>query len=252
LNAAAALSPVETLEATMLAAWPALETVIDGAWVSRFARGHTKRANSLTILDAEDGGEVERRLDAVAAEYRRRGLPPTHRLTPLTPSLVRSALEARRTAPFEQSIALGSLLPSGLPIDSSVRVLRPTDALWIDAQARFHDFSAATVATMAEMLALIAVPAGALLLVDETGAAAAAALMLVTGGLAMLVKVVVAPQARGKGLGRRVVTSALGWAAAQGADEVFLHALADNAPAIALYRSLGLVERYKYSHMVFG
>lgn len=248
----AALSPVEVLEAATLQTWPALESMTDDGWVSRFARGHTKRANALTILDVDDGQDVERRLDAAAIEYRRRDLPPTHRLTPLTPPAVCAAIEARGAVPFEHSVALGNWLPTGLALDPAVRVLAPTASAWIDAQARFHGFSEATVVTMTEMLGLISVPAAALLLEDETGAPLAAAMMLLAGELAMLAKVVVAPKARGQGLGRIVVGSALGWAAAEGATEVFLHALVNNAPAISLYRSLGLIERYRYSHVVFG
>ena len=246
------LSSAETLEAAMVATWPALETVTDGGWVSRFARGHTKRANALTILDTEDDGDVERRLDVVAAEYRLRALPPTHRLTPLTPPSVVAALEARAAKVFEHSVVLGGTLPLGLPADPAVQVLRPTEPLWIDTQARFHGFDPSTIGTMTEILSLISLPAAALLLEDETGAPAAAALMLLNDKLAMLAKVVAAPAVRGKGFGRRVVAAALGWAAKQGANEVFLQALAANTPAITLYRSMGMVERYKYSHMAFG
>ena len=247
-----ALSSAETLEAAMVATWPALETLTDGGWVSRFARGHTKRANALTILDAEDSDDVERRLDTVAAEYRLRGLPPTHRLTPVTPPAVAAALQTRGAVVFEHSVVLGGVLPAGAPPDPAVRVLRPTEPLWIDTQARFHSFDPPTIGTMTEILSLISLPAAALLLEDETGAPAAAALMLLNGKLAMLAKVVAAPAARGKGFGRRVVAAALGWAAKQGANEVFLQALAENTPAITLYRSMGLVERYKYSHAIFS
>jgi hypothetical protein len=252
LSLSVELSPVETLEAAMLASWPTLETVADGAWVSRFSRGHTKRSNALTILDVEDRHDAERRLDAVAGEYRRRGLPATHRLTPLSPPAVRAALEARGAVLFEHTVTLGGTLPSWLPADPAIRVLRPTEPMWIDAQTRFHGFDQVIVATMTKMLTLISVPTAALLLEDENGAPLAAAMMLLSGGLAMLAKVVVAPTARGRGLGRRVVGAALGWAADQGAKEVFLHTLADNAPAIALYRSMGLIERYRYSHVLFG
>ena len=246
------LSSVHTLEATTLASWPALETQTDGAWVSRFSRGHTKRANSLTILDAADDGEVDRRLDAVVADYRRRGLPPTHRLSPLTPPAVAARLTTRGGAPFERSLAFGRLLQPGSPVDSGAQLLRPTDPAWIGAQTRFHRFDAPTIVTLTEMLARISVPAAALLLEDERGEPSAAAMVLLIGPLAMILKVVVAPDARGRGFGKDVMGAALGWAAGQGATEVFLHALASNAPAVSLYRSLGFVERYSFSHVVFG
>lgn len=49
----------------------------------------------------------------------------------------------------------------------------------------------------------------------------------------------VAPAAQGHGLGRRLLAAAVDAAAAAGYDRCELHALDDNAPALALYRSAG-------------
>ncbi|WIA99259.1 N-acetyltransferase [Curtobacterium sp. MCBA15_012] len=49
----------------------------------------------------------------------------------------------------------------------------------------------------------------------------------------------VAPHAQGHGLGRRLLAAAVEAAAAAGHDRCELHALDDNAPAVALYRSAG-------------
>jgi ribosomal protein S18 acetylase RimI-like enzyme len=238
----------------MLSSWAALETVADGSWVARFSRGHTKRANSLTILDVADGRDEQRRLDTVAAAYRHRQLPPTLRLTPLTPPAVGAAVLARGGVPFEKGVALGRMLqPAGIQSPGpDIQLLRPTDPAWIEAQGRFHGFDVPTVATLTEMVRLISVPSAALLLKDDAGNAVGAALVLLVGDLAMILKVIVGLEARGRGYGRKLVDAALGWASGQGANEVFLHALASNTPAVSLYRSLGFAERYSFSHAVFG
>ena len=54
-----------------------------------------------------------------------------------------------------------------------------------------------------------------------------------------LVAVWVDPLQRGRGCGRELVRSALGWAAERGATSVYLWVTETNAAAIALYRSCG-------------
>ena len=51
---------------------------------------------------------------------------------------------------------------------------------------------------------------------------------------------VVAPDARRRGLARAVMATLLEWGAEQGARTVWLHVEIDNGPAIALYESMGL------------
>ncbi|MDO5629799.1 MAG: GNAT family N-acetyltransferase [Mobilicoccus sp.] len=57
--------------------------------------------------------------------------------------------------------------------------------------------------------------------------------------VADLNRVVVAPDARRAGIGRRLVLAGLAWAAEHGVQQVMLEVDADNAPAIALYDSVG-------------
>ncbi len=59
------------------------------------------------------------------------------------------------------------------------------------------------------------------------------------GDAAYLSLLAVDPHAQGHGLGRRLLTAAVTAAAEAGHDRCELHALDDNAPALALYRSAG-------------
>lgn len=56
---------------------------------------------------------------------------------------------------------------------------------------------------------------------------------------AELLRVVVAPQHRGLGLGRQLVQAGLAWASDQGAERMLLEVEPGNAPARALYDRLG-------------
>lgn len=64
-------------------------------------------------------------------------------------------------------------------------------------------------------------------------------LLRVLGPEAEVLTLAVAPEARRRGLGRRLVESALGAAAAGGAEAVFLEVAADNAPALRVYAAAG-------------
>lgn len=56
---ATALGAAE-IEAANPKAWPAVETVRDGAWLARFPEGRTKRANSIRSLDSADVADRRR------------------------------------------------------------------------------------------------------------------------------------------------------------------------------------------------
>lgn len=75
----------------------------------------------------------------------------------------------------------------------------------------------------------------------SAGLAGVATLQLV-GDTADLHRVVVAPERRGRGIGRALVEAGLAWVAGRGADRVLLEVEHDNAPALALYRGLGFAE----------
>lgn len=62
------------------------------------------------------------------------------------------------------------------------------------------------------------------------------------GGVADLNRVVVAPDQRGRGLGRRLCEAGLAAAEAEQCDEMLLEVRHDNTPALDLYRSLGFTE----------
>ncbi|MFM7344991.1 MAG: hypothetical protein ACKO1J_06455 [Tagaea sp.] len=87
---------IRRLECLAFNAWPALRTCLRDGWVLRFADGHTKRANSANAL-WPGTGPLAPRLDAFEADYRRAGLTPVFRVTPLAEPGLDEALAARGT-----------------------------------------------------------------------------------------------------------------------------------------------------------
>ena len=77
----------------------------------------------------------------------------------------------------------------------------------------------------------------------------------VVAGEAELLTLAVAPEARGRGLGRRLVSRFLYQARLRGAEVAFLEVAEDNAPAQAVYQSAGFVcagRRRGYFHKPVG
>lgn len=105
-----------------------------------------------------------------------------------------------------------------------------------EALARLHAaaFTRPRPWSAAEFAALCASPGTRLL-----AAAEGFALLRVTAGEAELLTLAVAPAARRRGLGARLLAAALTAAGDAGADEIFLEVAADNAAARALYADAG-------------
>lgn len=78
--------------------------------------------------------------------------------------------------------------------------------------------------------------------VDPDGRLVGVAAFSSVDDVADLNRVVVAPAARGRGIGAALVRAGLEWAQAVGANRMLLEVSTDNRPALALYRRLGFDE----------
>lgn len=65
----------------------------------------------------------------------------------------------------------------------------------------------------------------------------------VLDGVAELEFLIVAPEARGRGLGAHLLKMWQGWAAGKGAEQIFLEVRASNLPALRLYERIGFREQ---------
>lgn len=236
------------IETAMRAAWPALETVADGAWEARFARGYTKRANSINCLDPEDDADAAARIGALAALYRERDLPPVFRVTPLTGKATFKALVASGWGLHEPSLVLETALGATVGFDADVTVVRANDPAFFEAQAALQGYEAGTIETLKAIVGRLEVAAAGLILKGADGAPAAALLCAQSQGVGVFLNVVTDPNHRRKGLGRRLMASGLSWAADNGATHAAIQVLAANAPALALYLDMGFTFRYPYHY----
>jgi N-acetylglutamate synthase len=229
------------IERAGVLAWPAVETHgIDG-WLWRFANGGSQRANSVSTLDF-DGADIDKAIADAEQRYRARGAPPMFQISDVcAPSDLGQRLAARgytskdrcttlmRPAPFDAA-EIGGGFGGGFEIFD-----RATDE-WTACYASV--ITPDRRRTAPDILARV--PRGsAFCAVRRQGRIVATALGVTHGGVTIAECVASLAEVRGQGAASAVMRGLAAWGAAQGAHTVALQAVEHNAPAQALYRSLG-------------
>lgn len=238
---------VTQIEGATLTSWPALKLAHDGLWLWRYARGYTKRANSIHCLDPGDGGYAELRLQRLVRLSRAHGIPAMFRVTPLTAPEIVEVLDGLQWEEFEESLVMAMEMPDeDFPVDFQTRLFEPTDPTWLRAQAHMAGYDALTTEALEQVIAAIACEAKGVLVYHKAGLPVAATLATVASGIGVFLNVVTHPSARGMGYGRAAMSAGLNWVRSTGAAYSALQVLASNAPALNLYWSLGFGEVYPY------
>lgn len=241
-------SLIGALESRLVNAWPSFEIEIADGWLLRFAEGYSKRANSASPLlpGARLDAELVRH---IAATFDSRGLPACFRLNGLEDPGTDDVLAAEGYVPYDPSLCLVAPLGTTGELDGAV-VLRPVaKPRWVAAAAASYGGDKANADILGRIVRAIHQPSAfATLLLD--GEDAAWAFAVAERGFVGIYDVVVAPNLRGLGLGRRLVTSLMTWGARQGATKAYLQMRETNTVAHGLYRALGYETAYRYTHRV--
>jgi GNAT superfamily N-acetyltransferase len=240
---------IRTLECRAFNAWPALQTVIDEGWLLRFARGHTKRANSVNVLWPGDGTDLVRRVARAEALYRALRLPPVFRVTPLAEPGLDAALAARGYEAVDPSLVLAADIAS-LAGDFGLLPAPAPDpfAGWLDAFGSATQADAASVAALGDMLRVLVPPAGFVRVPARDGGDGAYAMGVLEAGDLGVFEVLTVPEARRQGLAAKALAALAAWAIPHGARRAYLQVAAENAPARSLYARLGFREIYRYHY----
>jgi GNAT superfamily N-acetyltransferase len=237
------------METACMNAWPALKSASDGAWLWRYAKGYSKRSNSVQSLDAADDQNAEERLAAMAKLSAQNGIDPVFRVTPLAGPGIIAALDKAGWKAFEESIVMTMPLGKALvPVPNPVKYFEPTEVEWTGTWMDMAGYGESIQETLVEMLSVVPGKSRGLSVYDEAEQKVAAALASVHFGIGVYLNVVTAEAERGKGYGRDAMNAALNWTRQAKAEHAVIQVLADNEVAINLYTSLGFVEQYRYSY----
>lgn len=249
-GAGADQATIRRVEAAALWAWPPAALRDVAGWRLASGGSNTRRLRSARTLDLEPAADVEAAIAAVERHYAALGLPACFHIADLVaPPDLDARLAAKGYALVTPTSVLLGPIPD-LPADGRVELLTRASQAAMNALAD-RLWSPAIRAERAATFARIRRPHRfALAWVD--GEPAAAGLAVREGELVGLFAMRTQWRFRRRGLARAVLARLAGWAAGEGATRLYLQVEDDNAPALALYRGLGLARAYGYHYRELG
>ena len=245
---ATVLARVRRFEAAGFRAWPAAAVHYDGTWVVRLTAGHpAKRLNSVNPLDPSDVDNLPERIARAGRRFEAYGRPLTFRVSPLCGPQLTDYFDAHGWSRFDESLVMRMPLADAPLADAIDHIPLKDISRFVSASIKVHGADPALRAGLSELLGAIQPESGLFAL--ERGDEALTTLICVhDGDLAGLFEIATDPAERKRGFGRQLILSALKWARLRGARQAWLQVEADNEPALALYRSLGFGEAYRYHY----
>ncbi|MFC3125165.1 GNAT family N-acetyltransferase [Pseudoroseomonas globiformis] len=242
---------VAELERASHTAVPAQRTAFDGPFLLRAFLGGTGRANAASSLDPSPDANLPLRLARIEAAYRRAGLSPRFRSTPLDPPELEQALLDRGYRADEGSRVMAGPLGQFAAADPAVDVLEGPENAFLSVLSTAEYQSVARRTEKQQAAAMMMVPA-AWLVLREDGQPAACAQVAVDGRLVGFFDIAVRPEFRRRGLARRIIAASAAWGQERGGTTGWLQVSAGNLAASALYEALGLREIYRYRYFLPG
>jgi ribosomal protein S18 acetylase RimI-like enzyme len=242
---------VGACETRIVNAWPAPTTLLLDGWVARFAHGYSGRANSVSSL--RPGGDLdEATLAFVEDLYRRAGLAPRIRFTPLVAEDARRRLAGRgyrvETASFGMVAELDAARHA--PVAGMIAADHADDD-WIAGVCAHQTGNKRSRDHLAAIVRGVRLPAAFATLMHE-GRPAAYAMSVAERGMAEIGAVIVDETLRGRGLGKTLMMGLMGWAAAQGCHLAYLQVDQSNGLAFDIYRRLGFRTLYAYETRILA
>ena len=238
------------IEEVSLNSWPALQQMLFDGWLLRFAKGYTKRANSVNPLYGSTM-DVEEKVETCERVYAERGLPIGFRLTPFSsPPELDPVLERRGYALIDPTLVeYLDLERYAAPPEPAVELHEQGLEDWMDIFRRLTDFPVERQQAHREILQ--AIP-GRRFLVTVRGReqAVACGLGVIEGAYFGLFDIFTAPEHRNRGYGTGLVAGMLEWAKGNGAQHAYLQVMEENVGARRLYGRLGFGEVYGYWYRV--
>jgi ribosomal protein S18 acetylase RimI-like enzyme len=237
------------LESRLVNAWPSFDYQIYDGWILRLANGYSKRANSATPFTP--GAALDDDLvDSMIGHFVEANVRPTFRLNGLEAAGTDELLKLRGFKEFEPTHVLTAPIRDGdCTPDPEVQLESQVSKRWVRETAASYGGDKADDEMLLRIVSRIRQQvAYATLNLDDRPVAWG--LGVVERGYLGLYDIVVSPDLRGIGLGRRVVSSLIAWGCAQGAHTAYLQVREENEIARSLYEALGFGIAYRYTHRV--
>lgn len=241
------------------------EEAYDG-WILRFAKGYTKRANSVSVV-GESGLPVLEKIKYCEEKYRERDLPVVFKIAPSAVKLD-GLLEEKGYALVDKTNVMtvdltkgGKKTPKGTVVNkgkaSDASAAEPLSVIieeqitesWQYYYFTFNKVAPSHIPTAKRMQAKITNPLlCATVYLDKK--AVACGLGVMEQGYVGLLDIVVKEEYRGCGFGKVLCGALLDKAKEKGAITGYLQVVDSNTPAKRLYEGLGFEDIYSYWYRV--
>lgn len=240
------------------------EEVCDG-WLLRFAKGYTKRANSVNVVGKSTMSLADK-IKYCEEKYKEQNLPVVFKITPISAELD-ELLEAEGYSSVDKTNVMTvdltkqekdttkrneckSSVVSGTG-EVSVTIEGKFTESWQYYYFTFNKVSTAAIPTAKKIQAKITNPV-LCATVYLNKKAVACGLGVMEQGCVGLLDIVVKEEYRGCGFGKVLCQALLEKAKASGATIGYLQVVDSNAVAKSLYKSLGFEQQYSYWYRVKG
>lgn len=235
-------------EAMVASSWPALNVSLSGRWLLGIADGVSGRANSLFFLDRNDDRDCALRLDWMERTYRRVGLPPRVRLSPLAPEAAVRELQRRGYIFQKPTLTLKRALVD-LPPHSKPQIEKDVSPqctkTWLDAFISCSTHYEEKRDVLLQMLTSVLDETDYILL-RNGDEAIATAMGVVHLDCLTVQNVATVERYQRQGFGREVMIASMMAGVARGATWCWIAVEQNNHSAISLYRNLGFEDFYSY------
>jgi N-acetylglutamate synthase len=223
------------IERAAVCAWPALETANVKGWLWRCSGGGSQRANSVSPLDFE-GGDLGAAIAEAERRYQARGAAPMFQISDVAhPAELDAELEARGYRLQEPCTCLVKALSSRAEMPAQIEIAeRPGDD-WLSVY--LAGITPSRRASAPQILGRVPRPS-AFLLRRQDGVPISVALAVAHAGVVIAECVATLAAYRRRGASEAVMRALEAWGMAAGANLAALQAVAENAPAQALYAKL--------------
>jgi N-acetylglutamate synthase len=237
------------VEEASLNAWPALQQSLLDGWVLRFARGFTKRANSIVPLYPSQQDPVEK-IRYCENLYSRERLKTIFRLTTVVESAPLDALLGARGYTYVDPTHVVVRCLDGAKFETHAQFSELSRGDWLDAYGRAAGIPAAGHQLHALLLSGIRTEHAFGVITAAQGQVVACGVAVLERELVGLFDIVTHPSARRRGHARMLVESLLAWGARRGARHAYLQVVDANSAGRALWANLSFEDLYQYWYRV--
>ncbi|MCR2821262.1 GNAT family N-acetyltransferase [Lederbergia panacisoli] len=241
---------IKMIEELSLNHWQPLSTLLYDGWVLRFAKGYTKRANSINPIYSSTIN-LDQKIEECESIYTKNKLRPTFKITPfVNPANLDDILQEKGYSLIDRtSIQTLELNQIKEPTLQSVTLDKNINLDWIENFCRLNQIEENNKDTMIKMLSNISTKKCFISLYHKDRVVACG-LGVIEREYIGLYDIVTNINFRNQGFGEQLILNLLKWGKENGAKSSYLAVLLNNKPALKLYAKIGFSEIYQYWYRV--